>query len=293
MDTSVLLTSELVTNVVLHARTALDLSVTRLDDELRIDVSDSSPDRPQLGTVIGRATTGRGLLLLDRLAATWGTADKPAEQGKTVWFTLPIDAPAAVEDNDAPEDLAAWGDLGLALELGLDVFPDRPTTSPTEGVVPQEAVEDPPGSAVIRLPPSPVHLWLRSRVHLDELVRELTLLAVDGTDPDSEVFEALATAYDRLRSRHSAVIEHVSGEIQTALSTGEDVIEVEFAVPPREAAAVAEELVAFADTLLRARRACARRQALLTLESSAETEEFRRHIGTELLRQLRSVAAAP
>lgn len=80
------LTSELVTNAVVHARTDLDVRVAVAPDELRVEVSDGSPLVPAPRQVADDANSGRGLHLVDRLARSWGV--EPAAAGKTVWFTL-------------------------------------------------------------------------------------------------------------------------------------------------------------------------------------------------------------
>lgn len=88
-ETATLLLSELVTNVVLHARTPGEL-VLRLDgDRLHVEVHDGSNRLPQGKRYGAEATTGRGLNLLAALSATWG-AERTAT-GKVVWFHLEAD----------------------------------------------------------------------------------------------------------------------------------------------------------------------------------------------------------
>lgn len=87
VDAAQLLTSEIVTNAVLHARTVLELVVTRTTDGVRVDVRDGSPLPPAMRSHGSNlATTGRGLQLLQTLAASW--ASEPTATGKTVWFVL-------------------------------------------------------------------------------------------------------------------------------------------------------------------------------------------------------------
>jgi len=85
-DTAALLTSEVVTNAVLHARTDLRIDVVRLRDGVTIEVSDGSRRGPIRRRQRHDATTGRGLELLDRLASDWSVV--PNGGGKTVRFTL-------------------------------------------------------------------------------------------------------------------------------------------------------------------------------------------------------------
>src|SRR5690348_16465726 len=70
-DTVALLTSELVTNSVLHARTDVEVSVTRLDDGVAVSVSDGSRRAPVHRMQHEDATTGRGVDLLQQLAGDW------------------------------------------------------------------------------------------------------------------------------------------------------------------------------------------------------------------------------
>ena len=99
VDTARLLTSELVTNAVLHARTEMTLTVEEQGRGVRIGVTDSSPVSPALRHHSATATTGRGLRLLNQLADAWSvTADNG---GKTVWFSLTSDRdPWAGYDSD-------------------------------------------------------------------------------------------------------------------------------------------------------------------------------------------------
>lgn len=85
-DTACLLTSELVTNAVLHARTSMTVSIVEKDNGVRVSVTDGSPVPVALRRHSTTATTGRGLQLLDQLADAWSVEE--AGGGKTVWFTL-------------------------------------------------------------------------------------------------------------------------------------------------------------------------------------------------------------
>jgi len=85
-DTAALLTSEVVTNSVLHARTDIDVTVTRLDGGVAIEVSDGSRRAPVRRVQVDEATTGRGVELLQQLAAQWDVTLR--DDGKTVRFTL-------------------------------------------------------------------------------------------------------------------------------------------------------------------------------------------------------------
>lgn len=86
-DTAVLLTSELVTNVLIHTSSPPRLSITRAGVGVRVTISDDSPVIPRQRRQTFEATTGRGVRLLAQLADDWGCEPEP-EGGKTVWFVL-------------------------------------------------------------------------------------------------------------------------------------------------------------------------------------------------------------
>jgi len=85
-DTAALLTSEVVTNAVLHARTPLGLVVLREKEGIAVEVTDGSRATPQEREATPETTNGRGLALLAQLATTWGV--EVHRTGKTVRFTV-------------------------------------------------------------------------------------------------------------------------------------------------------------------------------------------------------------
>lgn len=86
-----LLTSELVTNAVLHARSEVSLSVAVAEGTAEIGVTDTSRDLPRPDwSPDWTAESGRGLSLVDSIAREWGVAHLP--HGKQVWFRLDVGA---------------------------------------------------------------------------------------------------------------------------------------------------------------------------------------------------------
>jgi Histidine kinase-like ATPase domain len=84
-----LVVSELVTNSVVHARTVLDLSLSRVGTRMRVAVRDHGGGDPRThdeGTSEG-ALSGRGLLLVQAFTRCWGVFPSRAA-GKTVWAVL-------------------------------------------------------------------------------------------------------------------------------------------------------------------------------------------------------------
>jgi anti-sigma regulatory factor (Ser/Thr protein kinase) len=90
VDDAVLLTSELVTNAVLHAGTPLQLTCRLCGGMVEIAVTDYSPGRRvddrQAGTIPAEGTSGRGLGLPAKLASSWGVSYTATS--KTVWFRI-------------------------------------------------------------------------------------------------------------------------------------------------------------------------------------------------------------
>ncbi|MGR6973121.1 SpoIIE family protein phosphatase [Streptomyces cynarae] len=94
VDDAVVLTSELVTNAVVHAGTAADVLCLRSDDGVRIEVADRYPEReiPLQSTAVDMGSPdregGRGLQLCAALAGRWGVEYTPTH--KQVWFQLDL-----------------------------------------------------------------------------------------------------------------------------------------------------------------------------------------------------------
>ena len=87
-EVALLLTSELVTNAILHARTPVQVGVLVDGHRALVCVADRLAESPALSP---RAHShdrpgGRGLALVEDLAHTWGTTRYTG--GKTVWFLL-------------------------------------------------------------------------------------------------------------------------------------------------------------------------------------------------------------
>lgn len=81
-----LMTSELVTNAVLHARTVLDVELLVAADSVVVGVHDLDLVTPLQNPYADREG-GWGLSLVEVLAHSWAVARHPGG-GKTVWFRL-------------------------------------------------------------------------------------------------------------------------------------------------------------------------------------------------------------
>jgi anti-sigma regulatory factor (Ser/Thr protein kinase) len=85
-----LLTSEAVTNSVVHASTeSVGVSLWRCDDHVHVSVTDNDPEAPEMQPVDPTRAGGFGVRLIDLLADDWGVA-RTGDDGKCVWFEVPI-----------------------------------------------------------------------------------------------------------------------------------------------------------------------------------------------------------
>lgn len=83
-----LMTSELATNSVRHARSDFELAILLSRDEIRVEVSDHGQGQPVPRSPTPREQSGRGLQIVQVLSDAWGIS--PSPNGKLVWFTLPL-----------------------------------------------------------------------------------------------------------------------------------------------------------------------------------------------------------
>jgi len=91
VDDAVLLTSELVTNAVVHAGTPVEVTCKLTGGGVEVVVSDGHPARlvpepPENEHIPAERTSGRGLLLPAALASAWGVTY--GRSAKAVWFRI-------------------------------------------------------------------------------------------------------------------------------------------------------------------------------------------------------------
>ena len=266
-DDATLCVSELAGNAALHSgSTFMEIVMHRHDDAVRISVEDDG--NAPVGAVVPRdsfpdpddeleavllddePTTGRGLAIVSILAADWGV--ERTDEGKRIWFHL-----------DGEND--GHGVRQPTLDEG-EVAAEQPT-----GALP-------PGWSLVRLVGCPVRLSLRQDEHLDELVRELQLIAADQDDPRSR---ALATELEGLLSG-PAHARHTGRRVaQQAWAAGAEHIDVEMAMP-RELGAQVQKLQA----AVRAADVLCDDMRLLTLASSDDLRALRAWMTEQLVGQL-------
>ncbi|ATL81791.1 ATP-binding protein [Streptomyces malaysiensis subsp. malaysiensis] len=106
-DAVTLIVSELTSNAVRHGRVPgrdfelrLDVTAEANRTAVRISVTDTRaerlPPRPSALVDPGLKESGRGLLLVSRLAARWDWHLRPDGPGKTVWADYVLPAPSSV-----------------------------------------------------------------------------------------------------------------------------------------------------------------------------------------------------
>ncbi|WP_055589125.1 SpoIIE family protein phosphatase [Streptacidiphilus griseoplanus] len=89
-DALELMSSEVVTNALVHADSDVDFRLRHYDDRVRVDVRDADPTPPVPEPVVlanqpgSESEHGRGLVIVDVLASDWGNT--PSGRGKTIWF---------------------------------------------------------------------------------------------------------------------------------------------------------------------------------------------------------------
>lgn len=149
--------SEVVTNVIVHARTAFDVVIDVHPDQLRVEVRDADPALPQQARYDEQATTGRGMALIAGVTDECGVHSLGA-LGKAVWFT--VGDHQVGSDLSADELLDAWDLDGDWQSL------DQPTA----------------GERTVTLLALPGALWLAARQHHDALLRELLLYCAEHDD---------------------------------------------------------------------------------------------------------------
>jgi anti-sigma regulatory factor (Ser/Thr protein kinase) len=93
VSSALMLTSELVTNAVVHGGSEVHVSLRRTAPALWVAVADEDPTMPALPDqpVGPTAVSGRGLFIVSRLATAWGIDLHDEMPGKTVWFRLNTD----------------------------------------------------------------------------------------------------------------------------------------------------------------------------------------------------------
>src|SRR4051795_3812088 len=197
LDVATLLTSELVTNGIVHAHTALRVVVDVTDRYIRVEVADGNPSLPARRDYDDSAMTGRGMEMVELLSHEFG-AEPIDGDGKRVWFRL-----------------ARGGTSGVAA--------DEPATASPVETTPVEAPKHAPHlTRTVVLRGVPVAIYCAWQQHADALLREATLVALDEN--------GVATGDYPLASQALGALALAASEIFVLRDNGESTADVPLAI---------------------------------------------------------------
>jgi len=270
-----LVASELTTNAILHAGGAVDVVLERRGTGVRVVVHDMRPDvvpaRPvqlPLGdgddeedgdldrlarSLFERTTTGRGLLLVQAFAETWG-----------------------VEVGDLTKGV--WADLGTGRPPEVAGEASAPTRSGERQAEAPEA-----GGRPVQLLDVPVRLILLSAANMDELVREL-----QTTDFEDAAPIELALLGEHLARATAAHREPLRAAARAAMERRQETVDLALVVAPPQV----EVLRRFLDLTGQVERYC-REGTLISGAPTSEVTAFRGWYIDEIAGQLAGRPASP
>ena len=264
VETAALGVSELVTNAILHTDSGVTVQLRGTTDHPRIEVLDRSRLPPRVNAEMDEeefllSTVGRGLALVALHAATWGS--EIAADGKLVWFEP---AREARSDGDLSGDVYDW----------VEVVEDLLTAS-----------NDPVDRLTVRLLDMPVQVFAHHRIHYNELLRELRLLALADASvgPLAQDLTELSVEVERDRRRSGGV-----DRLAEAAAAGLDRADLAYAVPSDAPARMARllELLEDADEFCTSQR-------LLAITPGEQAVALRRWYLGEFVRQAHGLEPLP
>jgi PAS domain S-box-containing protein len=261
--------SEVVTNAVVHAGTAIGLAIHVGGGRLRIEVSDGSRHLPARRDQVPLTGFGRGLVLLEDAVDAGGVSRGP--HGKTVWFEFGTGSPGRP---------AYSGDPGA-------VRPDSPAATG-------------PAARLVVLRRLPLLLYAVWRVHAETVLREYLLLRA-ADEPERAVAEH-AGAHDAMALLEAAMPTGTGGieDLLRAQSLAPADRAPGTAAPARHVdvallvtAESAASFVALERLLGHVARPLPLPRDLLTATVPAELRELRSWLCREVLGQLEGAAPIP
>ncbi len=218
-EAAALVTTELVTNVLVHTRSSPMLRMLITADSVRIEVADECPVLPVPGILDPTGGCGRGLVLVEQFTQRWGVNSVP-DTGKIVWFELVTGVAALPEDLSADQLLDMWGEDESAARV-LDADEE------VLGAALPEPVRH------VRVGQVSTALLNGAKTHLDDLVRDLTLLneaaSANGT-ADEELIE-LAARLTHLAADLIGFRNQIRRQAVDALQRGVPTLILELDVP--------------------------------------------------------------
>lgn len=262
-----LVVSELITNAMLHGEAPIHVRLVANTDRLRIEVRDAGQTPPLLIQAGPDAMTGRGLALVNSLAGRWGVDPVPGG-GKVVWVEL---ARLRVQ---MPGGAKSGAQSGARSEAEVDPL------------LPSWTAGDPNlATYLVRLGSVATRFLTAAKSHLDDVVRELTLMREGKASSGEELPPELSELVDVVTGEFSAARAELKREAAGAAARGEVTTDLVLHLPT-EAADAGERYLAALEQIDR----YARSARLLTLAPPPEHRIFRRWYVTALVEQLRSRA---
>lgn len=254
-DNAALLTSELVTNAMLHAGTDIELAGEVDEGGLLLSVRDGGPHLPLLRDYATTSGTGRGLRLVQQLVDDWGVTRDST--GKTVWVRLSSGDPSVSDPADRRTD-------------GTEVA----------------AAADP---VTVRLLEMPLLLHTAWQEHAQTMLREYLLASLDADDEDpiathADAIDAIALLEENVPQLH---VEMAPDQLM------KDVTEPRVSAGELDLLVPRDSVKSFA-TLDRVIEAALRLQSegvVLTPPTEPEVQSFRRWVCAQVLSQ--AVGADP
>ena len=258
-----LLLTELITNVIIHARTDFEVRVSPSGDGVRVEVLDGNPTMPVAGTLAPGALSGRGLTLVQSLAARWGAHHNDGG-GKTVWFDVVPGTVRPPPVADIDRLLTMWGDSA-----------DFPPSGGSESLV--EVV----------VPDLPVQQLVAAKAHMEDLLREVQLVLL-GNERRPLGIPRWATLVDIARQLDAAAEEFAEGRRQVRLhaleaaARGEDTVTLHLHLPVEAAGPAAR----YGEAVQRAEELGAAGDLLVTAEQITQHADIRRRYLDAVIEQL-------
>jgi anti-sigma regulatory factor (Ser/Thr protein kinase) len=257
-DTEFVVT-ELVTNAALHGEPPIVLRIDASPQRVRVEVADAGLALPVQVTQRPDAMTGRGLSFVAALSSRWGVA--PRRPGKVVWAEL-TSGPERTLWRVAPE---------IDRDAILDAWPDR------DG--------EPAPRFGVRLPAVPTALLLAAKSHIDNVVREMSLLQGGSASKSEQLPESVKRLIEAVTVDFAEARTEIKRQALDAASQGIQLVDLELRLPA-SAAGAGERYLAALDEADR----YARSARLLTLAAPTSHRVLRRWYVRSIVHQLRALA---
>ena len=268
VEDAALATSELVSNVVFHAGTRLNVTVRRLGSGLRLEVRDGNTNLPTPGSndptdlLETRSMTGRGLALIAAMADRWG-AD-PEAGGKVVWAEIGTNRRMV-----APAPQPAFP----------PVRHPRPVQAAASAAGIRQVTSIASQGRPVHLIGVPVRLLVESVRQITDLHREMQVMDLGHTAPVE--LQDMVSASQEIAAHIGHLRESGLDAAEAALNRGDKLVDVDMTVP-LDAGTYLDRL----STLLSRAASRIARRYLLTLPASREVVAYRLWWRDEVLSQL-------